>query len=389
MDWAASAARGQSRFTLRKVKKAAALAAMILAGCASPGVPPGGPVDAKAPEIVKITPDSGKTGVKPNAVVFLFDEVVNERPSGAASLNAIFLISPRDGEPRVDWHRDALTVRPHKNWRANTAYTITLLPGLSDLRGNTRNKGAVTLFATGPTIPPSRIKGTIFNWAEGRTITRALIEARPSTDTTLVYIGSPDSVGTFVLPNVPSGSYLVRGYSDDNSNRALDRNEAFDSATIALTDSTTIDLYAFVHDSVGTRLQGVTRQDSVTIELSFADPIPIVPPITAQQIRVRGSDSTDIGVISVSPPPPDTSAAAKKLRRPIPARTLVVKLSRPLNSKSRYRVRVTDIRNLSGVARTSEATLEVPAISTAPLAGPATGTAAAPAPRPPPSPIKH
>lgn len=358
----------------------AAVAAIILAACASPGIPPGGPIDTKAPVILKIVPDSGKTGVKPPAVIFRFDEVVNEKPSGATSLNDLFLISPRDGEPRVDWHRSELSIRPRKGWRDNTVYTITMLPGLSDLRGNTRKDGAVTFFATGTTIPSSKIKGTIFNWAEGRPLTaRAIIEARPRSDTTLVYIGSPDSVGNFVLPNIPPGNYFVRGFSDENSNRGLDRIEPFDTTGVALTDSANVELYVFAHDSVGTRLQSVSRTDSVTIELSFDDPLAPAPAVTPQQIRVRGPDSTDIGVLSVTPPPADTSAVAKRLHRPIPQRNLTVTLSRPLMVKTRYRIRVTDIQNLSGIARSSETMLEVPAPPPPPVVPPP----------PPPSPIEQ
>ena len=79
----------------------ASLCAITLAACASLGMPPGGPVDTDAPKIIKIVPDSGATGVKASELVFQFDEVVNENPSGVASLSALFLISPRDGEPRV------------------------------------------------------------------------------------------------------------------------------------------------------------------------------------------------------------------------------------------------------------------------------------------------
>src|SRR4029079_8676983 len=127
----------------------------------------------------------GRVGIKPKEVVFRFDEVVSERPAGAPNLQQLFLISPRDGEPNVDWHRSEVTVRPRRGWRANTAYTITMLPGMSDLRGNVRNTGAVLVFSTGAEMPQSRIAGTVFNWLTGNPAPRAFIEARPVTDTTI------------------------------------------------------------------------------------------------------------------------------------------------------------------------------------------------------------
>src|SRR5690349_7057114 len=116
MDSPPSAACREGRLTLRRVKYKFTIAAIIIAACASPGVPPGGPVDTQAPEVVKIVPDSGKTGTTPPAVVFRFDEVVSDRPSGAPSLGSLFLISPRNGDVRVDWHRNELEVRPRKGW---------------------------------------------------------------------------------------------------------------------------------------------------------------------------------------------------------------------------------------------------------------------------------
>ncbi|HVD61031.1 MAG TPA: Ig-like domain-containing protein, partial [Gemmatimonadaceae bacterium] len=131
------------------------LIAALTSACASPGIPPGGPVDTDAPKLLGISPDSGRTGVTPKEVRFRFDELVSERPPSVPTLNALFLISPRDGEARVDWHRSEISVRPRRGWRANTPYTVTMLPGLADLRGNVRNVGATIVFSTGATIPSS------------------------------------------------------------------------------------------------------------------------------------------------------------------------------------------------------------------------------------------
>jgi hypothetical protein len=351
--------------------------------CASQGTPPGGPPDTQAPKIVRVAPDSGKTGVRPREVVFQFDEVVNERPSGAPTLSALFLISPRNGETQADWHRSEISVRPRRGFKANTTYTISLLPGLSDLRGNTRNTGATTVFSTGSTLAAGRIAGTLFNWAEGRTIPRGLIEARPAGDSATVYLAATDSVGVFELRNVPPGRYNVRGISDDNSNHALDPREPFDTTIVNLTDSSNVELLAFVHDSIGARLSSVNVRDSVTLELLFDNPLSVTAAVTAASIRVRAPDSTDVLIVSVSGPPPDTTKSVvrkpsgspdttrmvvRKPSRPVPLRTLIVRLARPLRQKIKYRVRVADAQNLIGVARTSEKDVMLPAPVVAPAA---------------------
>lgn len=403
-------------------KFAGLITVFALSACASPGQPPGGPVDTQAPQIVRVAPDSGKTGVKPRDVVFQFDEVVNERPSGSLSLSGLFLISPRNGETRADWHRTEVAVHPQRGFKANTTYTINLLPGLSDLRGNTRNTGAVTVFSTGPTLAASRITGTLFNWADGRTVAKGLVEARPLTDTTTVYVTATDSVGDFTLRNIPDQRYRVRGFSDDNNNRALDPREPFDTVIATVADSSKVELLAFVHDSVGTRLSSILVKDSVTLELNFDNPLSVTNLPTPASIRIRGSDTTDvIPVLSVGQPRVDTSATilkqpagaavpprptipprpaagptpttatppvvVRKPSRPVPLRSLQVKLARPLRPKIVYRVRVTDVQNLIGVPRSSEkeVSLTAPAAPPAPAVRP--GSIVPPAP-PAPTPIK-
>lgn len=346
------------------------VAAVTIAACASPGVPPGGPVDIQAPQIVGIAPDSGAVGSKPKELIFRFDEVVSERPTGAASLGALFLISPREGEPRVDWNRNEIAIRPRRGWRNNTTYTVTLLPGLADLRGNVRNTGAMTMFSTGTSIPGSRIVGTVFNWPEARVITRGLIEARPRSDTSLAYIATTDSAGGFALRNMPPGAYLVRALGDENSNRGLDPREPWDTVAVALADSARLDLYTFVHDSLGARVQSAAVRDSVTVEITFDNALSASPLLTAASIRIRAPDSTEVGIASVTPPPADTTAAVRRLARPIPPRSLIVRLTSPLRLGASYRIRVTDARNLAGVVRSSETILKVPAAFPAPAVKP-------------------
>ena len=366
-----------------------ATVAVVLAvtACASPGTPPGGPPDTQAPKIVGIVPDTGQTNVRPREVVFQFDEVVAERPSGAPSLGALFLISPRNGETQAAWHRSSVSVHPRGGFKANTTYTVNMLPGLSDLRGNTRNTGATTFFSTGAAIATGRISGTLFNGAEGRIVTRGLIEARTLIDTTTVYVTATDSAGNFDLRNIPAAPYRVRGFSDDNNNRGLDPREPYDTAIVLLADSSKVELLAFVHDSVGTRLSSVNVRDSMTLDLLFDSPLSVTNPPGAASIRIRGSDSTDVPIASVAGPPPDTvKSKIRKPSQPIPLRSLIVRLARPLRPKISYRVRVTDVQNLIGVAKTSEKDVTLPVAPVVPV--PSKPPATIPPVAPPPAPIK-
>ncbi|HEX6573324.1 MAG TPA: hypothetical protein VF042_00015, partial [Gemmatimonadaceae bacterium] len=270
---------------------------------------------------------------------------------------------------------------------------ITLLPGLSDLRGNARNTGAVTIFSTGPTIPTGRFSGKIFNWAEGRVVGRnGFVQAWPRGDTTTMYMAPVDSAGTYVLQNLPPGSYVIRGISDDNNNRGLDRREAWDTVGVNLTDTAHVNLYAFIHDSLGTRMTTVAVRDSVTVDVGFDTPISTAQPITPPEVRVVAPDSSVIGVLSVSPPPPDTTAAARALGRPIPPRSVTLKLAQPLKPKTNYRVRIARIPSLGGVSRPGDILLATPEkLPSAPAPKPPTPQPSAPpaSPPPPPAPVKR
>ena len=187
----------------------AAIASLFVTACASAGSPPGGPEDHAPPEILAITPDSGELNVKVKSVEFKFDEVVSDRPIGATELDQIFLISPRNGPPRVSWHRSKIDVRPKNGFRPNTTYRVTLLPGLADLRNNVRKDARSIVFSTGSSFPPYRIVGTAFDWVAQHVVNGAYIEATLKSDTTVVYLAASDSLGSFEIGPLPAGTYTV------------------------------------------------------------------------------------------------------------------------------------------------------------------------------------
>lgn len=379
---------------------AAALLPM-LAACASPGLPPGGPEDPDPPELVAVTPDTMTTGTSPRAVVFRFNEVVSERPQGATTLGGLFLISPRDGAPEVDWNRSAITVRPRRGWRRNTTYTVTMLPGLVDLRGNVRQEGAVAIFSTGPSIPGTSITGQVFDWAAGTPAQRALVEAISRPDS-VVYIAQSDSAGRFRIPFVPPGTYTVRAYLDANNNRGFDERELWDSVRVVLADSARLELLAFAHDTIGPRISAVTIADSVTLRVTFDRGIDPAQSITPAMFALRARDSSLVALASVqtarewdraraaradslatdsipraTPPPgqarpvrpgaPQTArdtagTGARQARpsRPSPISEVVIELRRPLEPGGVYRLQAANVRGLLLTPRTSDRTFTAP-----------------------------
>ena len=373
----------------------------VLLSCASPGMPPGGPDDRLPPELVATTPDSAALNARPKQVAFRFDEVVSERPVGAPALDRLFLISPRDGDPKVTWHRTWIAVRPRKGWRDNTVYTVTMLPGLSDLRNNVRKQGATVLFSTGGTIPDTRLTGIVFDWIAGKPAPRAAIEAITADST--IYVASADSTGRFEMLHLPNGPYTVRAYMDANSNRSVDPREAWDSVAMTLGGSSNVELLAFVHDTIGPRISTVTVQDSLTIRVTFDKPIHPDQTIDASRFTLLAADSTPLPILSAlsaktaelervaaerakqdSVRARDSTAAARDtteapripmpLRNaarkdttpvPVPGRLIpeteaILRLGSPLVAGTTYRLRATDVEGMLRVRRTSERVFTIP-----------------------------
>ncbi len=415
-----------------------ALAVAVIGGaCAEIGRGPrGGPEDFAAPKLVKVTPDTGTLNTKPKEVVFRFDEVVSERPGGANGLEGLVVLSPSDGVPRVSWHRQAISVRPRKGFRSNTAYSVTLLPGMVDLRGNVSKTASTTFFSTGGEIPRTALRGIVFDWVAGRPAPNALVQAFRRGDTTFAWVATTDSLGHFEIRAFPSGSYLVRGLLDANNNRTLDPREAFDTLGAAVADSGRVELLAFVHDSLGPRIDRLAVEDSLTLRLDFDQPYDPLRPATAAEFALLRSDSTTIPIVALltdsaltaekeaaakaragadslrgvnrglggrdtaraiqSPnvprPPggaavplpgrrpavaaPDTIARARP-SRPSPVGRVILRLGSPLTPGASYRLRATDIRGLSGAPRTSDRVFAAPRAA-APANLDSTGTRPAP-----------
>jgi hypothetical protein len=295
---------------------AACLAALSACASGYNSGPPGGPEDHVAPKIVKIVPDTNATGVRPRDMLVQFDGVISERPSGqATTLADLVLVSPRDGQANVDWHRDHITIRPRRGWRANTAYTVTILPGIADLHGNVANTTTRVMFSTGRTIPATTLSGTVFDWLQGTPLVNANVEAVARPDTTLVYVGTTDSTGRFSLQGLAPGSYLVRAYDDQSHNHALDRREPFDSATVALTNTAWTELLAFTHDSTGPQLGNVTVQDSVTLHAVFDTPLDPSKSLDVASFTLTAADSSRVTITAVAPLRPDTTRGSGTLRQ--------------------------------------------------------------------------
>lgn len=394
--------------TRRALAAAGLLGVAVAAACASAGSPPGGPPDEQAPQVVDFDPDSGTVNFSGRAVVITFDETINDRGTGASALEALVLISPRDGSPQVAWSRSRIAVRPHGGWRPNTAYTVTLLPGIADLRGNVTRGSRSIVFSTGAEIPAGLIAGRTFDWPTQRLATRAYIEAVRAADSA-IFVASVDSGGTYAVGPLGPGEYLVRGYVDQNNNRVLDRTETWDSTrvTVAAGPRRDVELLLIQRDTFPARILNVTVLDTLTLGVEFDKALDPAQRFGPEMIRVAREDSTAIPVTAVvtraahdsarlaaqraadttrrTPPAPardtaaarDTTPQPPRPSRPAPPTTLVVQLGAPLAPGNSYRVSASGVRTIMGRSAPSSRVITLPRAA-APAAPPTDTTRAAP-----------
>ena len=380
---------------MRRLALIAALA--LAAACAQQAFPPGGPPRHIPPKLLTVAPESGSVNMHEKVVNLTYDEVVSERPaSGGQSLSDLVLISPRDGNPKVGWHRMRLDIRGQRPWKPNTAYTVTLRAGLADLHNNVVKRPVVIIFSTGPAIPHTVISGVVFDWPTGKPVANALVQAFLPPDSTH-YITLADSSGRFSLLTLPSGPVTVRGVADANNNRALDPREAWDTATVQLRDTVQLELYAFVHDSVGPHLAGLTVHDSLTLRATFDKPVDLAQRLDTLNFTVRAADSSIVPLRAVATwrdfdkarqdstaradsisgkkdstagrrraaAPTAARDSVPKVPPPTPTRALphtefVVIVARPLAPGSWYRLESRGVRNLLGDTATSVRSVQVP-----------------------------
>lgn len=386
--------------------------ACLLASCASPGVPPGGPEDLDAPTLIRVRPDTDAVNVRTDAVGFDFDDVVSERPQGATALAELFLISPSRGPTSLSWRRTRLEVRPRGGFRPNTTYRVTLLPGLVDLDGNVDTVGHSLVFSTGPSIATGVITGRVFDWMAERPAGQALVEALVLPDS-LRYLAVADSLGRFAIRNLPEGPYVIRALVDQNKNRFADPRELYDTMTVALRDSMDRVLHALVRDTLGPNIQQVELVDSLTIRVKFDHPLDTAlaidlarfslrnaadsTPVTlaralgarevrrlaedsirtkARQDSIRAANDTTAADSAARPAPRPAPPPARAAARPgtpprdttppprptvkLPEQEVVITLPRPLPPTTNFILRAEGMRTVLGRTRSSERRFATP-----------------------------
>ena len=223
----------------------------LLFGCASRGMPGGGPRDTTAPRVIATHPAASSVNVDGIKDFHIrFSEDMNE----SSAVNKIYISPPL--KIKMSWSSaDELVLSADEKLRSNQTYVITLGRDLSDLRGNKMAASFQLAFSTGPKIDTGSVSGRVFDLNKNKSIA---VFAYPVSgqgsvllDTTARYISQSGTNGSFRINFMGFGVYRFFAVDDQNNNHKIDA--AFESVGIPARD-VSIDSLTPSYDGLNFRL---------------------------------------------------------------------------------------------------------------------------------------
>ena len=295
---------------------------LLLASCANPRAPSGGPRDETPPSVVRTNPvrDTVNVPTSTEALRIEFSEYI-ERSSFSQALSVTPTFEER---PEVSWSGRTAEIEFPSPLRDSTTYIFSLDANLSDAHGVSLDNPLTVAFSTGPRINRGQIQGRVVGKRRGAPQQRVDVYA---------YVLSPDAVGApQPLPDQPSyrtqtgeegtfgfdymreGRYYVVALRDNNRNRHPDAGEPYavpprlairaDSAV----DAVPVPWLLAKSDTAAPSLQQVRPVSQRRFRVSFDEPVRLqtrAPEAWAPQDSASGTSVDVQGVYAV----PDRPAA--------------------------------------------------------------------------------
>lgn len=218
-------------------------------------------------------------------VVITFSERISERPTRGRLEQAVF-VSPVTGEHRVKQTRRGLEISVIGGFQPGLVYRIRVLNTIKDLFNNTLEGPFELVFSTGGEYEAHVLAGVVTSLVTGESVEQARVEARELvvSDTGVVvredapvYMAMTDTAGIYLLRYLPTGSYEITLYQDNNRNQEPDFRElkGTTSHTLGLSlpklDTIISEVALLQSDTTVAELIRVEAEDSTLLKLSFDD----------------------------------------------------------------------------------------------------------------------
>lgn len=335
---------------------------VLVGACAKQEPPPGTGRDASPPRVVETRPAYGEAvpGFDGDAWI-RFDEPL----SNPRNIERTLLASPA-GRYRVMPGRTRIRIHPQEGWREDAVYYFVIPAGLSDLLRNRTAAPIELLFSTGADVPPTLVQGRAYDrvTGRGRQGTRLMFLSQDS----VPYTAVSDTGGVFRLPGLPYGDYRALAFIDQDRDFEYDAEfEPGDVVPFQLTDglpTATVDLWMLPADSTPPVLASADVLDSLTLRLTFDDPLDPEASLAEVEVIVAeesGDRTWTLADVVVGRPPvptvvPDSADVERDVPAPGPSGPVrepapnfaTVTVTEPL-IEGTYRVEVSGFPNLRGL----------------------------------------
>ncbi len=205
----------------------AAVAASLLAACASMGRPQGGPRDVDPPVFVNSTPAPGEVNVSRSKISILFDENVQVTDP----MSKVVISPAQRTTPLVMAAGRRIDVELRDSMKSNTTYTVEFSDAISDLNEGNPIDGFSFAFSTGPHIDTLQISGMVLCAENLEPAQGMLVGAYANLSDTAIMtlpfdrITKTNQLGQFTIRNLAPGSYRVYAVNDNNRDYHWDRSE--------------------------------------------------------------------------------------------------------------------------------------------------------------------
>ena len=222
--------------------------AILLAYCATPVPPSGGPRDEIPPEVLEAVPAAGAVNIDRETMRITFSEYVDEQAFARA-----FSITPAFSEqPNFAWSGHTVEIQFPEPLRENTTYVVNLDTELRDIHSVSLSGPLTLAFSTGPTISKGTLAGRVVSATGGQPAAGVDVFAYAFEDSFLLqelpaqptYRTQTDQSGAFQFEYLTEQPYYVLALRDQNRNLAPDTQEPFAPPPVAsiAADTTPVDI---------------------------------------------------------------------------------------------------------------------------------------------------
>lgn len=205
--------------------KLTVIALMIIASCANPVAPTGGPKDVEPPVIVRSVPENRSVNFDANVIHITFDEFIQLR-----GLNQQFLSSPPFLKiPETRLRGKTLTINLDEELRENTTYTLFFGNAISDFNEGNPIANFRYVFATGPVLDSMELKGKVLNAYTHAPEKEVFVMLYDTYEDSIpmqerpYYISRTNDKGEYSFMNLRNMPYKIFALRDVNSNLIYDQ----------------------------------------------------------------------------------------------------------------------------------------------------------------------